>query len=71
MYDPSDGEGSSRKIWISLFKAVPSAKGRYWRRVLRGDEDLNPELNKAPVYNINASDPESIKSAIETVGYFL
>jgi hypothetical protein len=66
----SDGEGGGRKIWLSIYKAAPSVKGRFWRRVLQGDEDVNPELNKAPVYGINPNDPKSVKSAIDSVTIF-
>ena len=57
------------KLWLSLYKAVPTARKDYWRCVLEKDRKVATTASGAPVHMIDPSSKSSIRDAMKSVSH--
>jgi hypothetical protein len=62
-----DGDGSQRKVWVSLYKEVPTTKNQHWKYVVEGDEEVDTQSLGPPVHALDIDNKDAIKAAMEKV----
>jgi hypothetical protein len=62
--EPRNGE---KVVWITLFKAIPTARNQHWKSVLKGDATIDVSKFGPPVHGVDTSSPASMKKAIQAV----
>jgi hypothetical protein len=62
--EPRNGE---KVVWITLFKAIPTARNQHWKSVLKGDAEIDVSKFGPPVHGVDTSSPASMKKAMQAV----
>lgn len=62
-----DGDGSQRKVWISLFKETPTTKNQHWKCVVVGDEQVDTGSLGPPVHALDIDNKAAIQEAMAKV----
>jgi hypothetical protein len=58
---------SDKRIWITLYKAVPTMRNQHWKSALKGDAEIDVSSLGPPVHGVDTGDKSSMKKAIEQV----
>ena len=63
-----DRDASSKtRLWITLFKATPTAKKNFWKHILEQDRKIALSKQGPPVHRVDANDKNSIRDAMRAV----
>ncbi len=62
-----DGDGSLRKIWISLYKETETAKNQHWKYVVEGDEEVDTSALGPPVHALDINNKAALQEAMDKV----
>lgn len=66
-----DGDGSQRKVWVSLYKEVSTTKNQHWKYVVEGDEEVDTQSLGPPVHALDIDNKDAIKAAMEKVFFIV
>lgn len=58
---------SDKRIWITLYKAVPTMRNQHWKSVLKGDPEIDVGRLGPPVHGVDTSDKNAMKKAAQQV----
>lgn len=62
-----DGDGSQRKVWVSLYKETATAKNQHWKYVVEGDEEVDTSSLGPPVHSLDINNKEAMQAAMAKV----
>ena len=62
-----DGDGSQRKVWVSLYKETATTKNQHWKYVVEGDEEVDTHSLGPPVHALDVNNKEAIQAAMAKV----
>lgn len=56
-----DIENSNRRIWINIFKRIPTTRQNHWQYILNGDKDMKKtKPSILPIYDRNIEDTKEV-----------
>jgi hypothetical protein len=57
-----------KRIWITLYKAVPTTRNQHWKSALKGDAEIDVAKLGPPVFGVDTNDPNRVQKFKDQVG---